>query len=129
MSNYISNLMNIFYFNFYLPSSRARLGRRPTLLVSLVCSTVLGFTSAFSTSYTMFAVSRALSGALLSGISIVTAALRKKTTHPFILPSIHPSSVLMIQLIASNFKACFDTFSYFSVAYRYLFSCFGEILQ
>ncbi|XP_008314683.1 solute carrier family 22 member 7a isoform X2 [Cynoglossus semilaevis] len=52
-----------------------KLGRRPTLLVSLVCSTVLGFTSAFSTSYTMFAVSRALSGALLSGISIVTAAL------------------------------------------------------
>uniref|UniRef100_A0A665TES7 Solute carrier family 22 member 7a n=1 Tax=Echeneis naucrates TaxID=173247 RepID=A0A665TES7_ECHNA len=43
-----------------------KFGRRPMLLVALISSTLLGFTSAFSTSYVMFAVSRALCGAAFS---------------------------------------------------------------
>ncbi|XP_029382084.1 solute carrier family 22 member 7a [Echeneis naucrates] len=52
-----------------------KFGRRPMLLVALISSTLLGFTSAFSTSYVMFAVSRALCGAAFSGISIIGIVL------------------------------------------------------
>uniref|UniRef100_A0A8C6U796 Solute carrier family 22 member 7a n=1 Tax=Neogobius melanostomus TaxID=47308 RepID=A0A8C6U796_9GOBI len=48
-----------------------KFGRRSMLLVALVLSTVMSATSAFSTSYVMFAVSRALCGVALSGLSII----------------------------------------------------------
>lgn len=47
------------------------------LLVALIASTMLGVTSAFSTSYVMFAVSRALCGLALSGLSIISTVLGK----------------------------------------------------
>ncbi|XP_040893149.1 solute carrier family 22 member 7a [Toxotes jaculatrix] len=52
-----------------------RFGRKSMLLVALIATTMLGFTSAFSTSYVMFAVSRALCGAALSGLSIIGGVL------------------------------------------------------
>lgn len=48
------------------------------ILVSFIASTTLGATSAFSTSYTMFAISRAVCGAALSGMSIIGVVLGKK---------------------------------------------------
>ncbi|XP_071359257.1 solute carrier family 22 member 7a [Trachinotus anak] len=52
-----------------------KFGRRKMLLVALITATVLGFTSAFSTSYVMFAISRALCGVALSGLSIIGVVL------------------------------------------------------
>ncbi|KAM9857649.1 solute carrier family 22 member 7a [Aulostomus maculatus] len=52
-----------------------RFGRKSMLLVALVAATTLGITSAFSTSYIMFAVSRALCGVALSGLSIIGVVL------------------------------------------------------
>ncbi|XP_015260144.1 PREDICTED: solute carrier family 22 member 7-like [Cyprinodon variegatus] len=52
-----------------------KFGRKYMLLVALIGSTLLGTTSAFSTSYVMFAVSRALSGFCLSGLSIIGLVL------------------------------------------------------
>ncbi|XP_037546355.1 solute carrier family 22 member 7-like [Nematolebias whitei] len=52
-----------------------RFGRRSMLLVALIATTVMGATSALSTSYTMFAISRVLSGVALSGLSIIVAVL------------------------------------------------------
>uniref|UniRef100_A0A8C6UAR3 Solute carrier family 22 member 7a n=1 Tax=Neogobius melanostomus TaxID=47308 RepID=A0A8C6UAR3_9GOBI len=52
-----------------------KFGRRSMLLVALVLSTVMSATSAFSTSYVMFAVSRALCGVALSGLSIIGVVL------------------------------------------------------
>ncbi|XP_047433500.1 solute carrier family 22 member 7a [Mugil cephalus] len=52
-----------------------KFGRKSMYLVALIASTLLGATSAFSTSYVMFAVSRALCGAALSGLSIIIGAL------------------------------------------------------
>ena len=45
------------------------------LLVAFIATTMLGFTAAFSTSYTMFALSRALCGVALSGMSIIGVVL------------------------------------------------------
>lgn len=47
------------------------------LLLALLTSTMLGTISAFSTSYVMFAVSRALCGVAISGLSIIGVALGK----------------------------------------------------
>lgn len=47
------------------------------LLLALIASTMLGTISAFSTSYVMFAVSRALCGVAISGLSIIGVALGK----------------------------------------------------
>lgn len=47
------------------------------LLVALIASTLLGLGSALSTSYVMFAVSRALCGVALSGLSIIGVVLGK----------------------------------------------------
>ncbi|XP_029014114.1 solute carrier family 22 member 7a [Betta splendens] len=52
-----------------------RFGRRSVLLVAAITSCLLGVTSAFSTSYTMFAITRALCGVGLSGLSIICMAL------------------------------------------------------
>uniref|UniRef100_A0A8D3CS35 Solute carrier family 22 member 6 n=1 Tax=Scophthalmus maximus TaxID=52904 RepID=A0A8D3CS35_SCOMX len=52
-----------------------KFGRKSMLLVALISATVLGFSSAFSTSYVMFALSRALCGVALSGISIIGVVL------------------------------------------------------
>ncbi|XP_070838869.1 solute carrier family 22 member 7a [Chaetodon trifascialis] len=52
-----------------------KFGRKSMLFVALIISTMLGVTSAFSTSYVMFAVSRALCGMALSGLSIIGAVL------------------------------------------------------
>ncbi|XP_038570717.1 solute carrier family 22 member 7a [Micropterus salmoides] len=52
-----------------------RFGRKSMLLVALIAATTLGVTAAFSTSYVMFAVCRALCGAALSGMSIIGVAL------------------------------------------------------
>nr|XP_046233267.1 solute carrier family 22 member 7a [Scatophagus argus] len=52
-----------------------KFGRKSMLLVALITSTMLGVTSAFSTSYVMFAVSRALCGVSLSGLSIIGVVL------------------------------------------------------
>lgn len=52
-----------------------RFGRKYTLLLALVMATVMSTTSAFSTSYVMFAVSRALCGVALSGLSIIGVVL------------------------------------------------------
>uniref|UniRef100_A0A3B4AY89 Major facilitator superfamily (MFS) profile domain-containing protein n=1 Tax=Periophthalmus magnuspinnatus TaxID=409849 RepID=A0A3B4AY89_9GOBI len=52
-----------------------KFGRRSMLLVALVLSTVMSAASAFSTSYVMFAVSRALCGVALSGLSIIGVVL------------------------------------------------------
>lgn len=51
------------------------------LLVALIAATTLGVTAAFSTSYVMFAVCRALCGAALSGMSIIGVALSKNSNH------------------------------------------------
>ncbi|XP_041839017.1 solute carrier family 22 member 7a [Melanotaenia boesemani] len=52
-----------------------KFGRKAMLLVALIASCMLGATSAFSTSYVMFAISRALSGVALSGLSIIGVVL------------------------------------------------------
>ncbi|KAF7213317.1 solute carrier family 22 member 7a [Nothobranchius furzeri] len=52
-----------------------KFGRKSMLLLALVATTMFGATSAFSTSYTMFAISRALSGVALSGLSIIGVVL------------------------------------------------------
>uniref|UniRef100_UPI0037E8992B solute carrier family 22 member 7a n=1 Tax=Semicossyphus pulcher TaxID=241346 RepID=UPI0037E8992B len=52
-----------------------KFGRKSMLLVALIFSCMLGVTSAFSTSYVMFAVSRALCGVALSGLSIIGVVL------------------------------------------------------
>ncbi|KAM7394830.1 hypothetical protein PAMP_021610 [Pampus punctatissimus] len=52
-----------------------RFGRKSMLLVALMSSTVLSATSAFSTSYAMLAVCRALCGIALSGLSIIGVVL------------------------------------------------------
>ncbi|XP_070778751.1 solute carrier family 22 member 7a [Enoplosus armatus] len=52
-----------------------KFGRKSMLLVALIATTMLGVTSAFSTSYVMFAVCRALCGVALSGLSIIGVAL------------------------------------------------------
>lgn len=48
------------------------------LLVAFIMTAVMGASSAFSTSYVMFAVSRALCGVALSGLSIIGNVLSKK---------------------------------------------------
>jgi len=53
------------------------------LLVALSATTMLGATSAFSTSYVMFAVSRALCGMALSGLSIIGVVLGKTQWHTY----------------------------------------------
>ncbi|XP_023269122.1 solute carrier family 22 member 7 [Seriola lalandi dorsalis] len=52
-----------------------KFGRKSMLLVAFIAATMLGFTSAFSTSYVMFAISRALCGVALSGLSIIGVVL------------------------------------------------------
>ncbi|KAM4584165.1 solute carrier family 22 member 7a [Odontesthes bonariensis] len=52
-----------------------KFGRKSMLLVALIATTMLGAISAFSTSYVMFAVSRALCGMALSGLSIISVVL------------------------------------------------------
>ncbi|KAM9314905.1 solute carrier family 22 member 7a [Pholidichthys leucotaenia] len=52
-----------------------KFGRKSMLLVALITSTMMGAASAFSTSYIMFAVSRAVCGAALSGLSIIGVVL------------------------------------------------------
>ncbi|KAK2817567.1 hypothetical protein Q5P01_025758 [Channa striata] len=52
-----------------------KFGHKLMYLVALLAATLLGITAAFSTSYVMFAISRALCGAALSGLSIITAVL------------------------------------------------------
>ncbi|KAF6718912.1 Solute carrier family 22 member 7 [Oryzias melastigma] len=52
-----------------------KFGRKSMILVAFISSTLLGATSAFSTSYVMFAVSRALCGMALSGMSIISVVL------------------------------------------------------
>lgn len=51
------------------------------LLVAFITATTLGVTSAFSTSYVMFAVSRALCGVALSGMSIIGVVLGETQGH------------------------------------------------
>ncbi|XP_073319495.1 solute carrier family 22 member 7-like [Pagrus major] len=53
-----------------------RFGRKKALLVSYVTTTVFGFTSAFSSNFVMFAAMRFFTGLGLSGISLITVALR-----------------------------------------------------
>ncbi|XP_070683838.1 solute carrier family 22 member 7-like isoform X2 [Pempheris klunzingeri] len=52
-----------------------RIGRKRTLLVSYVTTSVFGFASAFSYNFTMFAVMRFFTGCGMSAISIVTMVL------------------------------------------------------
>ncbi|XP_053192353.1 solute carrier family 22 member 7a [Scomber japonicus] len=52
-----------------------KFGRKSMFLVALVTATMLSMTSAFSTSYVMFAVTRALCGVSLSGLSIIGVVL------------------------------------------------------
>ncbi|XP_061737161.1 solute carrier family 22 member 7a [Nerophis ophidion] len=52
-----------------------KLGRKRMLVMALAGTTTMGVTSAFSNSYIMFAVSRALCGAGLSGTSIIITVL------------------------------------------------------
>uniref|UniRef100_UPI003AAE8FB3 solute carrier family 22 member 7a n=1 Tax=Centroberyx gerrardi TaxID=166262 RepID=UPI003AAE8FB3 len=52
-----------------------KFGRKSMLLVSFTASGMFGVISAFSTSYTMFAVTRTLSGVALTGMSIISLAL------------------------------------------------------
>ncbi|XP_062429437.1 solute carrier family 22 member 7 isoform X1 [Rhea pennata] len=52
-----------------------RYGRKTMLLVSLVCSVIFGMLSAASTSYSMLAVTRTLTGVALSGISLIILPL------------------------------------------------------
>ncbi|XP_023651982.1 solute carrier family 22 member 7-like [Paramormyrops kingsleyae] len=52
-----------------------KFGRRPLLLVSYVSSIVFGLTSAFSSSYVMFAITRFFTGFALTGISIISIVL------------------------------------------------------
>uniref|UniRef100_A0A3Q0REJ4 Solute carrier family 22 member 7 n=1 Tax=Amphilophus citrinellus TaxID=61819 RepID=A0A3Q0REJ4_AMPCI len=53
----------------------SRYGRKNLLLVSYISSTVLGFSSAFVNSYTLFAVLRFFTGLGLTGISIISIVL------------------------------------------------------
>ncbi|XP_030594381.1 solute carrier family 22 member 7a [Archocentrus centrarchus] len=52
-----------------------KFGRKSMILVAFLASTTLGATAAFSNSYIMFAISRALCGAALSGMSIIGVVL------------------------------------------------------
>uniref|UniRef100_A0A8C9V0U1 Solute carrier family 22 member 6 n=1 Tax=Scleropages formosus TaxID=113540 RepID=A0A8C9V0U1_SCLFO len=52
-----------------------RFGRKSMLLLSYVCAMGFGLTSAFSSSYTMFAVMRFFTGLGLTGISIISIVL------------------------------------------------------
>lgn len=55
----------------------SRFGRRNTILVSYVLTTVFGFASAFANSYALFAVLRFLTGVSITGISIISLILGK----------------------------------------------------
>ncbi|XP_061889111.1 solute carrier family 22 member 7-like [Entelurus aequoreus] len=52
-----------------------KFGRKRMLVMALAGATTMGVTSAFSNSYIMFALSRALCGAGLSGMSIISTVL------------------------------------------------------
>uniref|UniRef100_A0A672T913 Solute carrier family 22 member 7-like n=1 Tax=Sinocyclocheilus grahami TaxID=75366 RepID=A0A672T913_SINGR len=52
-----------------------KFGRKPMIQVSFVASSIFGIVEAFSTSYVMFAIARALCGLALTGMSITTVAL------------------------------------------------------
>uniref|UniRef100_A0A7N6C2X7 Major facilitator superfamily (MFS) profile domain-containing protein n=1 Tax=Anabas testudineus TaxID=64144 RepID=A0A7N6C2X7_ANATE len=52
-----------------------KFGRKSMLLLALIATTMLGVTSAFSTSYVMFAITRSLCGTALSGLSIILVTL------------------------------------------------------
>ncbi|XP_061585924.1 solute carrier family 22 member 7b.1 [Cololabis saira] len=52
-----------------------RFGRKTTLMVSYVATTVFAFSSAFSTSFPAFAATRFLTGVAISGISLVSIVL------------------------------------------------------
>lgn len=54
-----------------------RFGRRNTILVSYILTTVFGFASAFAHSYTVFAVLRFFTGVSITGISIISLILSK----------------------------------------------------
>ena len=54
-----------------------RYGRKNTLLASYVLSLTFGFSSAFASSYVLFAVLRFLTGFGLTGISITSLILSK----------------------------------------------------
>ncbi|NWR61054.1 S22A7 protein, partial [Bucorvus abyssinicus] len=52
-----------------------RFGRKAMLLLSLACSVVFGMLSATSVSYSMLAITRTLTGAALSGVSLIVLPL------------------------------------------------------
>ncbi|NXJ15306.1 S22A7 protein, partial [Odontophorus gujanensis] len=52
-----------------------RFGRKSILLLSLVCSVILGMLSACSVSYSMLAITRTLTGVALSGVSLIILPL------------------------------------------------------
>ncbi|NXS57656.1 S22A7 protein, partial [Brachypteracias leptosomus] len=52
-----------------------RFGRKPMLLLSLVCSVVFGMLSAASVSYSMLSITRTLTGVALSGVSLIILPL------------------------------------------------------
>ncbi|KAI4832067.1 hypothetical protein KUCAC02_015051 [Chaenocephalus aceratus] len=52
-----------------------RFGRRRTLLISYMLTTVFGFASAFSYNFTLFAVMRFLTGFGISGVNIIAIVL------------------------------------------------------
>lgn len=55
--------------------TRCRFGRRRLLLVAYVSTLVLGLASAASISYTMFAITRTLTGTALAGFTIIVMPL------------------------------------------------------
>ncbi|XP_061846234.1 solute carrier family 22 member 7 isoform X2 [Colius striatus] len=52
-----------------------RFGRKSMLLLSLVCSVILGMLSAASVSYSMLVITRTLTGVALSGVSLIVLPL------------------------------------------------------
>lgn len=58
-----------------------RFGRRRLLLVSYVSSLALGLASAASVSYSMFVITRTLTGSALAGFTIIVLPLGESDSH------------------------------------------------
>ncbi|NWX12057.1 S22A7 protein, partial [Aegotheles bennettii] len=86
-----------------------RFGRKTMLLLSLVCSLILGMLSAASISYTMLAITRTLTGVALSGVSLIILPLGMEwvdiqhRTFSAILTSIFWSIGNMLLALAAYF--------------------------
>ncbi|KAG7485086.1 solute carrier family 22 member 7-like [Solea senegalensis] len=96
-----------------------RFGRRKTLLGSYVSAMLFAFTSAFSTTYGMFAVLRFFTGFCITGIIIVSAVLSVEWVDVE-----HRKLVAVVDSLSWTFgMICFAAIAYFVNDWRWLIVC------